>query len=254
MTQRRGDRAAAAELKRLGIRIAVDDFGTGYSSLSHLRQFPVDVLKIDRSFISQLAEGGEGEILLHTLVQLGKALEIETTAEGIEQPAGPLADHATKSATTARASSSRGRSAPRTPSPSSASGRRPGASRSATSARATIGSLSMDRWGLTLPLPGLTLAEHEELVKRAEAAGYTDLWSGETNGPDGFTPLALSAAWTERARLGPGSSASSSAARRCWRRRRRRSPTPRTGASCSASAPPRTGSSKAGTGSPSSGR
>ena len=60
------------------------------------------------------------------------------------------------------------------------------------------------RWGLTLPLPGITLADHEELVKRAEAAGYTDLWTGETNGPDGFTPLALSAAWTERARLGTG--------------------------------------------------
>ncbi|MGN6588074.1 MAG: putative bifunctional diguanylate cyclase/phosphodiesterase, partial [Solirubrobacterales bacterium] len=74
------------ELKGLGIRIAVDDFGTGYSSLGHLRQFPVDVLKIDRSFVSQLAEGGEGEILLQTLVQLGKALEIETTAEGIERP------------------------------------------------------------------------------------------------------------------------------------------------------------------------
>ena len=74
------------ELKRLGVRIAVDDFGTGYSSLSHLRQFPVDVLKIDRSFVSQLAEGGENEILLQTMVQLGKALEIETTAEGIERP------------------------------------------------------------------------------------------------------------------------------------------------------------------------
>jgi probable F420-dependent oxidoreductase len=60
------------------------------------------------------------------------------------------------------------------------------------------------RWGLTLPLPGLSLAAHEELVKRAEAVGYTDFWSGETNGPDGFTPLALSAAWTERARLGTG--------------------------------------------------
>jgi probable F420-dependent oxidoreductase len=57
---------------------------------------------------------------------------------------------------------------------------------------------------LTLPLPGLTLTAHEELVKRAEAAGYTDFWSGETNGPDGFTPLALSAAWTEHARLGTG--------------------------------------------------
>jgi probable F420-dependent oxidoreductase len=57
---------------------------------------------------------------------------------------------------------------------------------------------------LTLPLPGISLADHAELVRRAEAAGYTDLWSGETNGPDGFTPLTLSAAWTERARLGTG--------------------------------------------------
>jgi probable F420-dependent oxidoreductase len=57
---------------------------------------------------------------------------------------------------------------------------------------------------LTLPLTGVPLADHEELVKRAEAAGYTDFWSGETNGPDGFTPLTLSAAWTERARLGTG--------------------------------------------------
>jgi probable F420-dependent oxidoreductase len=60
------------------------------------------------------------------------------------------------------------------------------------------------RWGLTLPLPGLQLADHQEHVVRAEAAGYTDLWSGETAGPDGFTPLALSAAWTERMRLGTG--------------------------------------------------
>ena len=60
------------------------------------------------------------------------------------------------------------------------------------------------RWGLTVPLPGLALSAHEELVRRAEAAGYTDLWSGETNGPDGFTPLALAAAWSERVRLGTG--------------------------------------------------
>ncbi len=60
------------------------------------------------------------------------------------------------------------------------------------------------RWGLTLPLPGISLADHEEHVRRAEAAGYTDLWTGETAGPDGFTPLTLSAAWTERARLGTG--------------------------------------------------
>ena len=62
----------------------------------------------------------------------------------------------------------------------------------------------MSRWGLTVPLPNLPLREHAELVRRAEAVGYTDLWSGETAGPDGFTPLALSATWTERVRLGTG--------------------------------------------------
>jgi probable F420-dependent oxidoreductase len=62
----------------------------------------------------------------------------------------------------------------------------------------------MNRWGLTVPLTGIGLAEGAELIKRAEAAGYTDLWSGETNGPDGFTPLALASAWTERVRLGTG--------------------------------------------------
>jgi len=72
-------------IKELGVRIAIDDFGTGYSSLSHLQRFPVDALKIDRSFLSQLAENPEGETLLRTLVQLGKALSIETLAEGIER-------------------------------------------------------------------------------------------------------------------------------------------------------------------------
>ena len=62
----------------------------------------------------------------------------------------------------------------------------------------------MQRWGLTLPLPLTPLAEQGELVRRAEAAGYTDLWSGETNGPDGFTPLAFAAGATERARVGTG--------------------------------------------------
>jgi probable F420-dependent oxidoreductase len=60
------------------------------------------------------------------------------------------------------------------------------------------------RWGLTLPFPGVPLAEHEPLVRRAEAAGFQDLWSAETSGHDGFTPLALAAAWTRTARLGTG--------------------------------------------------
>ena len=62
----------------------------------------------------------------------------------------------------------------------------------------------MSRWGLTLPLPMTPLAESRAHVERAEAAGFTDIWTGETNGPDGFTPLALCAEWTEKARLGTG--------------------------------------------------
>jgi predicted signal transduction protein with EAL and GGDEF domain len=76
-----------AQIKALGVRIAIDDFGTGYSSLAHLQRFPVDALKIDRSFIAGMRHNQEGETLIHTLVQLGKALSIETFAEGIEQQA-----------------------------------------------------------------------------------------------------------------------------------------------------------------------
>ena len=72
-------------VKALGVRIAIDDFGTGYSSLAHLQRFPVDALKIDRSFISGVSHTRQGEALIHTLVQLGKALSIETFAEGIER-------------------------------------------------------------------------------------------------------------------------------------------------------------------------
>jgi diguanylate cyclase (GGDEF)-like protein len=74
-------------LKHLGVRIAIDDFGTGYSSLAYLRQFPADALKIDRSFISGIATSKQSTALIHTLVQLGKTLEIETLAEGIEDQA-----------------------------------------------------------------------------------------------------------------------------------------------------------------------
>ncbi len=74
-----------AQIKQLGVRIAIDDFGTGYSSLAHLQRFPVDALKIDRSFISGLKNNKEGETLIHSLVQLGKSLSIETFAEGIER-------------------------------------------------------------------------------------------------------------------------------------------------------------------------
>jgi EAL domain-containing protein (putative c-di-GMP-specific phosphodiesterase class I) len=82
-TEETADRLAA--IKELGVQIAIDDFGTGYSSLAHLQRLPVDVLKIDRSFVSGLRENPEGRTLVQTLVQLGKALSIETCAEGIEE-------------------------------------------------------------------------------------------------------------------------------------------------------------------------
>jgi diguanylate cyclase (GGDEF)-like protein len=73
------------DLRELGVSIAVDDFGTGYSSLGYLRQFPLDSIKIDRSFISGLASSADADALAHTLIQLGKTLGIKTLAEGVEQ-------------------------------------------------------------------------------------------------------------------------------------------------------------------------
>lgn len=74
-------------LKELGVHIAIDDFGTGYSSLAYLRQFPVDLLKIDRSFIKGVASPGRSDTIVDTLVELGRTLGIDTLAEGIEEPA-----------------------------------------------------------------------------------------------------------------------------------------------------------------------
>ena len=73
------------ELKALGVRLAIDDFGTGYSSLSYLHRFPIDILKIDRSFVSRLTETGDGPELARAVVMLGETLGLETIAEGIEQ-------------------------------------------------------------------------------------------------------------------------------------------------------------------------
>ena len=71
-------------LSALGVRIAIDDFGTGYASLSYLREFPADILKIDRSFVAHLATSA-GSNFLDALVHLGKSLGLLTIAEGIEQ-------------------------------------------------------------------------------------------------------------------------------------------------------------------------
>jgi EAL domain-containing protein (putative c-di-GMP-specific phosphodiesterase class I) len=73
-----------SELKGLGVRLAIDDFGMGYSSLSYLHRFPIDILKIDRAFVSRLTEQDGGPELARAVIMLGSTLGLETVAEGIE--------------------------------------------------------------------------------------------------------------------------------------------------------------------------
>ena len=75
------------ELRGLGVRLAIDDFGTGYSSLSYLRQFPIDILKIDRSFINMIVDRDQVPAIVRGLLDLGRTLQLETVAEGIESGA-----------------------------------------------------------------------------------------------------------------------------------------------------------------------
>ena len=71
-------------LKSLGVRIALDDFGTGYSSMSYLQAFPFDMIKIDRSFISNLERSAQSKALLRGVIGLARGLELPVTAEGVE--------------------------------------------------------------------------------------------------------------------------------------------------------------------------
>ena len=79
--------ARLAELKALGVRLAIDDFGIGYSSLSYLQRFPVDVLKIDKSFVDGVHDREGDEALARTIVALGRSLSLCTVAEGVEHAA-----------------------------------------------------------------------------------------------------------------------------------------------------------------------
>ncbi|MGZ8271132.1 MAG: putative bifunctional diguanylate cyclase/phosphodiesterase, partial [Methylophilus sp.] len=75
------------ELKNLGIQLAVDDFGTGYSSLSYLKQFPIDVLKIDQSFVNDIATATDSGIIVSAVIGMGNNLNLHVVAEGIESQA-----------------------------------------------------------------------------------------------------------------------------------------------------------------------
>ena len=72
------------QLKALGVHLAIDDFGTGYSSLSYLRRFPVDILKVDQSFVSGLGHDPEDSAIVQAVIHMGQALRMTTLAEGVE--------------------------------------------------------------------------------------------------------------------------------------------------------------------------
>jgi EAL domain-containing protein (putative c-di-GMP-specific phosphodiesterase class I) len=83
----RGDRnlaAELAELKKLGIRLAIDDFGTGYSALSYLREMPIDVVKVDRSFVDSIDKSPERLALIKGIVSIAQTLQMSVIAEGVE--------------------------------------------------------------------------------------------------------------------------------------------------------------------------
>ena len=74
-------------IKQLGVRFALDDFGTGYSSLAQIKRFPIDTLKVDRSFIQHVPENTEDTAMMEAIITMGKALKLTVVAEGVETSA-----------------------------------------------------------------------------------------------------------------------------------------------------------------------
>jgi EAL domain-containing protein (putative c-di-GMP-specific phosphodiesterase class I) len=70
----------------LGVRLAIDDFGTGYSSLAYLRSFPIDIVKIDQTFVASLDEDEQAVALVRSIISIAEALDLDVVAEGVETP------------------------------------------------------------------------------------------------------------------------------------------------------------------------
>ena len=90
MTQGAATVAALRALKAMGVGLAIDDFGTGYSSLSYLNQFPIDVLKVDQSFVHEITHATDAAPVVSAVISMGKSLKHRVVAEGVET-AGQLA-------------------------------------------------------------------------------------------------------------------------------------------------------------------
>ena len=76
-----------SEIKKLGVHLAIDDFGTGYSSFAQLKRFPIDILKVDRSFISDIPGSAEDRDITGAIIAMGKAMHLTVVAEGVETDA-----------------------------------------------------------------------------------------------------------------------------------------------------------------------